>query len=59
MDTNKFLQLNSFKNSQSFMKIPNEVPKEERKKNKKDTYIFKAKSIEKNLDKYPIDKRNK
>ena len=59
LDTNKFLQLNSFKNSQSFMKIPNEVPKEERKKNKKDTYIFKAKSIEKNLDKYPVENSNK
>ena len=59
MDTNKFLQLKSFKNSQSFMKIPNEVPKEERKKNKKDTYIFKAKSIEKNLDKYPVENSNK
>ena len=59
MDTSKFLQLNSFKNSQSFMKISNEVPKEERKKNKKDTYIFKAKSIKKNLDKYPVENSNK
>ena len=55
MDASKIMQLNSFKNSKQDLN----PSKKETKKDEKKSYGFKAKSIEKNIDKYPVEDSNK
>ena len=55
MDASKILQLNSLKNSKQNLNLS----RSDSKKDKKKSYGFKAKSIEKNIDKYPVEDSNK
>ena len=63
MDSSKNIQLNErltgLNNTKSSLRFSSDNHKEEAKKNKINTYLFKAKSIEKNLDKYPVQDTNK
>ena len=63
LDTSKLIELNErqtgLRTSKSNLKISVDNNKEGNKKNNKNNYIFKAKSIEKNLDKYPVEDSNK
>jgi len=55
MDASKILQLKSLKNSKQNLNLS----RNDSKKDKKKSYGFKAKSIEKNIDKYPVEDSNK
>ena len=63
MDSSKITKIaerqSGLKNSKSNLKLSDNNNKEEDKKDKKNAYIFKAKSIEKNIDKYPVEDSNK
>ena len=64
MDSSKNIQLNErqlgLNNTKNSLRFSSDNHKEEAKKiKKKNTILFKAKSIEKNLDKYPVENTNK